>query len=643
MDSVNLTVRLFLIASFSSTTILCKAQALQIAPSNSKESFSKFSAQSPNNQVIWSEDFSHGIPASWKNIGSDSAALWEYRGPATNPDNTIGSRGAYSGNSEPIASTTLQNGFIIFDSDYLDNFGIITSWTGPAPAPHIGTLQTEVIDLSNEPNVELVFTSYARRFAARFLIAFSTDGGQTFPDTLEYFDLDYINQMTSAKERSYENVSNIIGGKSQVVLKFIFDGTEVASNTSGYYFWMLDDISLNRVPDNALKIINRHEHLEEGITYNNSNDYAPYGIMNFNQRVPMKFHAMVLNYGNLSQSNVGIKVEVWDKKYGNLLLSLKSPTCLTLAPFDTCFQNILQTVNWVPAQAGDYSIIYKAFSDSTSGYGYLQTQVLNQYISDTLYGLDRGMVDGFEYSNHASKLAIKYNLSNANPDSAGSGKIYLKGVNIGFGPETDTTGKITISIYDTAGYPNSPGNSLYSETFSVGTLHGLNTKNFYFNNGLPVALPVANYYLEATLAPQAFEGFISIKNDASIRRVGDNSLFLAGSTWKEGSWKEENNSPWIRLIMFNAQSAPLSPKESNIQKVEVFPNPSKEFIKINFIEAGSYKLIFLDQTGRLVKKLDVYAAANQALVVNHQLPESGHYFLQIIGKTSFRTFQIIAK
>ena len=47
---------------------------------------------------------------------------WEYRGPNTQPDVTTGTRGAYGGNAL-IISPTVTNGFIIFDSDYLDNAG----------------------------------------------------------------------------------------------------------------------------------------------------------------------------------------------------------------------------------------------------------------------------------------------------------------------------------------------------------------------------------------------------------------------------------------------------------------------------------------------------------------------------------------
>ena len=78
---------------------------------------------------VWSEDFSNGIPTTWT---TNSMASWVYRGPSTTPNVTIGSQGAYMTNQTPIASTTAQNGFIIFDSDYYDNLGIQGNFGGGA-------------------------------------------------------------------------------------------------------------------------------------------------------------------------------------------------------------------------------------------------------------------------------------------------------------------------------------------------------------------------------------------------------------------------------------------------------------------------------------------------------------------------------
>ena len=100
---------------------------------------------------FWTEDFSNGISATWTN----STAPWEYRGASTSPNNSSGGRGAYSGINNNlaanslIASSTVSNGFIIFDSDYYDNNGVVGAFgTGMYPTPHNGELMTDMIDLS---------------------------------------------------------------------------------------------------------------------------------------------------------------------------------------------------------------------------------------------------------------------------------------------------------------------------------------------------------------------------------------------------------------------------------------------------------------------------------------------------------------
>ncbi len=206
--------------------------------------------------VIWSEGFYNGIPASWSNQGYTEDSLgnlttnpdckWEFRSLQTTPDNTVGSRGYYNGGTSVIQSLTAFD-FIIFDSGYLDNDSTSNQGSGRAPAPHIGTLTTDDIDLSSYPNLELFMITYARRFVAEYEIAFSRDGGQTFPDTILALPQLGVNNSTRVNDTILIDVSTYIGGVTDARIAFIFDGGS-ANNTNpngdGYYFWMLDDITL---------------------------------------------------------------------------------------------------------------------------------------------------------------------------------------------------------------------------------------------------------------------------------------------------------------------------------------------------------------------------------------------------------------
>ena len=122
---------------------------------------------------FWSEDFANGIPATWTN----STAPWVYRGPGTTPGITTGSQGAYGTNSGTIASSTPTNGFIIFDSDYYDNNGVVGAFgTGMYPTPHNGELMTDAIDLSMYSDVMIRMNSYFRTFAGQAFVRFYING-----------------------------------------------------------------------------------------------------------------------------------------------------------------------------------------------------------------------------------------------------------------------------------------------------------------------------------------------------------------------------------------------------------------------------------------------------------------------------------
>ena len=124
--------------------------------------------------VIFSEDFSNGIPNTWTN----SSVSWVYRGPSTIPNQSVGSQGAYAPPLQnPIISSSAANGFIIFDSDYYDNGGVPGAFgTGLFPTPHTGELMTNMIDMSFYSDLSLGFNSYFRTYFGQAFVDFYVNG-----------------------------------------------------------------------------------------------------------------------------------------------------------------------------------------------------------------------------------------------------------------------------------------------------------------------------------------------------------------------------------------------------------------------------------------------------------------------------------
>ncbi len=216
--------------------------------------------------TILAETFSNGLSGdpgngAWTNVGN---ANWEYRGTGTNPDNTVGSRGAYAGpnqsgnQGDPIGSLTSANGFMIFDSDYLDNNGNrATMGQGPNPTPHTGILETPVMNFTGYTSIFLDMRSSFRRFQTTCYILFSTDGGATYPDTMSIYDEDFpVNTATANDSRLLMPIPFNIPGNAQVKARIVFDGATVSNaNGSGYYYWMIDDIHFVEAPDNELEMV----------------------------------------------------------------------------------------------------------------------------------------------------------------------------------------------------------------------------------------------------------------------------------------------------------------------------------------------------------------------------------------------------
>ncbi|MDZ7848220.1 MAG: hypothetical protein U5L96_16515 [Owenweeksia sp.] len=275
--------------------------------------------------TIWSEDFSNGIPADWVNQGySDGAGgltpnpncNWEFRGPNTTPGNAMGSRGVFS-DGRTIASKT-PGDFLIFDSGYLDNGGMQPLGSGSCPSPHVGTLTTDTIDLISNNEIDLFLHSMAFKFVANFEIAFSSDGGLTFPDTIQVLPNLGINSATEQDDIIRVDASPYIGGASNAMIAFIFDGGRNNNNNpngDGYYYWQIDDIEIREKPGHRLDFNALAPGLPNKVDISADGEFEDYPKEGFtlpSQAKPMEFTASLTNTGTETQKNIRFNVDFYD-------------------------------------------------------------------------------------------------------------------------------------------------------------------------------------------------------------------------------------------------------------------------------------------------------------------------------------------
>ncbi len=615
----------------------------------------KEAAKNGTETPIFAEDFSSGIPTGWVNAGYDAfgnvldSALWEYRGTSTSPDNTFGSRGAYA-SGDPIVSKTPGNGFVIFDSDYLDNNGVAGNFgLGKAPAPHVGTLTTPVINLTGKTNLELRFNVYHRYFEGRAVVAFSKDGGLTWPDTLAVAPTLAVNSATPNNAVVGMNISTILGNQSNCKVRFVFDGTYddpgASGSGQGYYFWMLDDIEINELPRNELIFTDWNGAPAEDMIFGPASGSSKMGILAKNQSTDqtrtMEFDANAYNYGYGTQNNVKLSVDILDDN--NTLISTYSSTgSVTLNPGDTANYNTLNTYGnpYKPTAIGNYKAIYKVSSDSTT----VVSDTIRFYVTETLMSLDFNT-----FSNR---------LGTANLGDDGSAiasrldfitMARMNGVQIGLSNTTVAGGIVEVEVYDTTGFDYTAGfpSSNLIGASSPYTITQADITAGYFD--VPVSdgtnayvdLTMPSYFVSVKMYSNTGANPVYLRNDASITQVAGGKIMYntTDARWYSGySNSKTLNSPHIRAILSTTIGVDEAALRANLS---VGPNPADDFVNVTFNNVeGNYTLTMMDVTGRVVSNETINVLGQTQHTVDVSGLSAGVYMLNVNNGAASATYKI---
>lgn len=618
--------------------------------------------------VFWSEDFTSGIPADWTQNGSSANSRWEYRGPSSSPNSNTGSRGAFATGTGTIQSPTRATGFLIFDSDYLDNGGVAANaGSGSAPTPHIGRINTDTIDLSMQSAVELKFNSYARQFFTNYFVAFSKDGGATFSDTIELFTEVAVNGATADDLELSFNVSNYIGGEAEAMIQFIYAGNKPGNiNGAGYYFWMLDDIELRSLPDNELRLTAVNGAPPIDITFNGNPAYTKYGAVQIDQLVPISCDANVYNYGAATQTNVSLEVEILDANGSNVTTLTSSASAASVPMLDSVDFTVLNTNSWTPSATGSYSLIYRVISDSLDANTTSATDTVNFNVTDNIYAVDWGTTDNFFGSQSSASEMIaagtRYSLENEDPDSSGAGLVFIEGVDILLSSLTDPTADLEIAIFDTAGFEfgsGFPSNAtpVIRRSFTLNAnLVGQNTRfplgaeDSIYDNGTqtwtptnhPVALNTGTYFVLVNFFPNATDGVIRIGNSAQYFQPAETAIFqTSDGDWFGGfSNSQTFEAPFIRLVVADAPRFDISINEMKATQFSVYPNPTNGLGKVNFEQGGTYKLRLYDMAGNLLLNKELSVNANEDYALDLSKYKAGAYLVNIQGEGMVKTIKL---
>lgn len=334
-------------------------------------------------EVITFWDFANGIPSDWTNESADGVSQWEYRGPGTSPDNTVCSIGGCGLLSQPPASQSLDNGFVIFDSNGWDDPNGPcgqNNGSGPAPGPHQAYLTTGSIDLSDESNIVLTFQQqYRHNFPTHTYVEISVNQGDWI-QLISNPGLNSANVLWSSV-----NISPYASGQSDVRIRFYFSGPN--------YWWCLDDIYLFRPNGNDLLI--------QDPTYTNYNPLlGETGLENLAYHaypepflVEFDFKAKALNVGGNIQGGTGLYIDIKDES--NTVVHSQNGSAASVAPGAT---TNLVAGTWLPdLPIGPYTIEYLVDQSQEDEDPSNNLAVLDFEITDWVYGRDDGVSQG-EYT-----------------------------------------------------------------------------------------------------------------------------------------------------------------------------------------------------------------------------------------------------
>lgn len=633
--------------------------------------------QSPATEtVIWSENFASGIPATWDNTGgtangvADPDVKWEYRGPSTTPAVTTGSRGGYVGTRGPIQSATAANGFVIFDSDFLDNAGIAGNFgNGIGAAPHLANLTTPSINLTGYTEVDIQFTQYYRRFAGptgqgvpATYLDFSTNGGTTWPYSVTLNAGIAVNSATPTADQVAVPLPAGVANQSNVKIRFRFEGD--------YYFWMIDDIQLIETPKHRIEFVALPSGAPKvDIIYGPASGSAKMGHMNLKQVRPITFDANVINTGSESQSNVKLQMRIYNAANNQLVQTLNSATTASLATGDTLDYNALNTYSsaWTPTAEGTYKVVHAVLSDSTSAvFGDTGRVVVSSDLLSIDFGRWANSIGTPNVGTDGSAFASRMDLVDDER---------LYGVTVGLANLVSASGStanatfaggiVEFSLFDssafdgfTTGFDQNAILAYSQQTISA-TDSAAGTIYFDLTDpttGYPMLLTGDSYYMVFTMYSNNGVDPIRIKNDATFENASGSALMYlttvngtAYNRWFTGySASRSFENPWIRATVCPSATAAacmgIGLTEEHLKSITVAPNPASDWVRLNVGQAeGTLRVRFVDLTGRAVHERILTVQAGTSVPISVQGWAPGLYFAQIDGGDAQTTLKFIVE
>ncbi len=341
--------------------------------------------------VVFSEDFANGL------AGNNGIGAWTTSGP--NGDiwrrKTTGPLGAYTGTTERIQSTTVTNGYMLFNSDSAN-----CTWSGGTPTAlpvdqftaWEGSLESPVLDLSATPYVELEFQQRLRYCCdnSPHFVEVSTDGGLTWPERFNTATGIAVNSggTPSTQTRKINLSCAIQANPANVKFRFRHDGDAGTS----HYHWQIDDVRIVELYDHDLRVTSTSTSafdLDLAISY----DSLKYTLFPYSQLRPVPLNMTVLNNSTIPQAGTVANFTV--TRQGTEVLNQDQD----LGDFPLCpsEQKVWVNPSFIPpAEAGTYNVAFAISAADPDNTPADNTGTGSFGVSQFIYARDNGTIATFE-------------------------------------------------------------------------------------------------------------------------------------------------------------------------------------------------------------------------------------------------------
>lgn len=607
--------------------------------------------------VLWNEDFSNGLDGSDNGAWTTSLAqgnLWFHTFPVGapngyDPDSPIADEPGYNGNlpqyfgaRDVVSSPTRDNGVMFLDVDRFnggdgEEFPVLSALVSPS------------IDMSGwgTTNLQLIFYQYLRQCCSGYAATaeLSVDGGTTWIpyDVFSPYgggnsDIDIMVAIDISS--ALENAADL----TNVKVRFVWAGAATA------YFWSIDDVAFQTIPDNDLELgaTFYNDYLQiDMVAATTQADVAEYfSEFEYNRQPeyyarPFTFGGVITNAGLLAQTGVTLHVDA-TLPDGTVVTDFATSTPMEMAPgaVDTIFT---ADVMPDPLQTGEYTFEYRVTQNEeeqvpATNIGDSRTARINSEAANggmAILGNDAGLTGGSGYptlgedkiwgtqyifpeSTSANPKAITHlevvivNIGDFTPSQPNN--VFYYNVRIGSPLVSDPAipESLTHVFFDTEDTVDYDDQSIRHLLLEDEIWYSDETNDV---TRLMLELP-APILIDPN---QTYQGEIRVPNNGGIGMIwpaictGEEEFASMLYDFADGTWSYlGSNSISIRLRTQDfTDGVPQITSENGLVLVQNYPNPFTDQTKIQYRieESSQVSLEVHDITGKLVFSKDMGMAS----------------------------------